>query len=192
MARPRKFDEDTVLERAMHLFWQRGYDGTSTTDLLDVMGMTNSSLYKAFGSKAELFRRVTERYRAGPLAFRLVALAEPTPRLIVERVLFGTVDLLSGGASPPGCLEVTAGLPTADTDSGIRELLISKRSALRDALQSRLQAVAEPGDLPGGSTPADMAALVATLAHGLAVQAADGMDCARLRHLVIAFMATWV
>ena len=79
MARPREFDEDEVLDRAMHVFWAKGYEGTSMADLLSAMGLTNSSLYKAFGSKENLFRRTMERYHAGPLAFRSLALAEQTP-----------------------------------------------------------------------------------------------------------------
>ncbi len=191
MARPRKFDEDEVLDRAMHLFWRRGYDGTSTTELLDAMGMTNSSLYQAFGSKAELFRRVTERYRDGPLAFRLVALAGTTPRSVVEGMLLGTVALLSGPDTPPGCLEITGGLPAADNGAAIRELLIANRAVLRELLQDRLQAVAGDDGLPGGATPETMAALVATIAHGLAVQAADGVNRAGLERIVATFMAGW-
>ncbi len=191
MARPRKFDEDAVLDRAMHLFWRRGYDGTSTAELLDAMGMTNSSLYKAFGSKADLFRRVSERYRDGPLAFRRVALAGTTPRSVVEGVLLGTVDLLTGPDTPPGCLEVTSGRPTTDPGATVRELLITSRAVLRELLWDRLQAVAGTHELPGRTTPEDMAALVATVAHGLAVQAADGTDRASLKRIVATFMADW-
>ncbi|ALN71912.1 TetR/AcrR family transcriptional regulator [Aureimonas sp. AU20] len=191
MARPRKFDENTVLDRAMRLFWRHGYDGTSTAELLEAMEMTNSSLYKAFGSKADLFRRVTERYRAGPLAFRQMALAAYTPRSVVEAVLLGTVDLLSGPGTPQGCLEVTSGLPAADTDAGIRDLLISNRAVLRGLLAERLLETMETHDLPNGTSAEAMASLVATIAHGLATQAADGMDRANLKRIVATFMATW-
>ena len=191
MARPRKFDEEQVLDRAMHLFWRCGYDGASTAELLDAMGMTNSSLYKAFGSKADLFRRVTERYRDGPLAFRLVALSGSTPRSVVEGVLLGTVDLLSGPDTPPGCLEVISGLPTGDPGTATRELLVTNRAVLRGLLRDRLRAVAGPHGLPRGASPDDMAALVATMAHGLAVQAADGVDRASLKRIVETFMVNW-
>ena len=191
MARPRKFDEDKVLDRAMHLFWRCGYDGTSTAGLLHAMQMTNSSLYKAFGSKSDLFRRVTERYRDGPLAFRFAALAGQTPRSVVEGVLLGTVDLLSGPDTPPGCLEVTSGLPTTDSGTVIRELLITNRAVLRGLLTDRLRVVGGSRDPSGGTSPDDMAALVATMAHGLAVQAADGMNRASLKQIVTTFMKNW-
>lgn len=191
MARPRKFDEDAVLDQAMRLFWRRGYDGTSTADLLAVMGMTNSSLYKAFGSKESLFRRAAERYREGPLAFRLVALAEATPRQVVERVLMGTVELLTGTETPAGCLDVTSGRPMAEADASVRDLLVRNRAVLRGLLRKRLEEVAASEGRPGNAEPEDLAALVATLAHGLAVQAADGMTRNGLERIVKAFLATW-
>ena len=72
MARPREFDEE-VLRRALHLFWDRGYEGASRSDLVDGMGLTKSSLYRAFGSKEGLFRRALE---SDHLGFRHDALAE--------------------------------------------------------------------------------------------------------------------
>ncbi|WP_459675835.1 hypothetical protein [Acidisoma sp. 7E03] len=71
----------------------------------------------------------------------------------------------------------------------MRDLLVQRRSVLRGLLQERLEAIAEPEDLPGKMTPADLAALVATLAHGLAVQAADGMDRAGLQRITADFVA---
>lgn len=191
MGRPRKFDEDAVLQRATRLFWRQGCDGTSTAELLDAMGMTNSSLYKAFGSKEQLFRRATECYRDGPLAFRLVALVAPTRRRVVERVLTGTVELLTGAETPPGCLEITGGLPAAEADAAVRELLMRNRAVLRRLLRERLEAMGPVGKLPGNARPEDLAALMATLAHGLAVQDADGMTRDALQRIVDTFLATW-
>src|SRR5689334_19258420 len=81
MARPREFDEDYVLEQALHVFWEKGYDSTSLADLQQVTGLMKSSLYKAFESKEGLFRRVVERYHRDHLGFRGQALAQATPKL---------------------------------------------------------------------------------------------------------------
>lgn len=191
MARLREFDEDVVLERAMHVFWAKGYEGTSMADLLAAMGITNSSLYKAFGSKGDLFRRVTERYRAGPLAFRHAALAEPTPRRIVERVLLGTTDLLTGEATPSGCLEVNGALAVSAEGEAVRASLVRNRGVLRALLRDRLAATRDAGDLPAGLDAEQAATLVATLAHGLAVQAKDGASRGELRAIVRAFLCSW-
>jgi len=62
--RPRNFDKDAALERAMELFWIKGYEGASMTDLTSAMGIASPSLYAAFGSKEELFRRAVQHYGA--------------------------------------------------------------------------------------------------------------------------------
>lgn len=191
MARPREFDENDVLEKALHVFWVRGYEGASMAELLAAMGITNSSLYKAFGSKEDLFRRITERYRDDYLGFRQVALAEPTPRRIVERLLLGTVDLLTGEATPPGCLEVNGALAGSSGSDTVRAGLVRNRRLLRTSLRERLPATLEAGSLPAGLDVEQVAMLVATLAHGLAVQAKDGASREELRAIVRAFLCSW-
>src|SRR5690242_20201777 len=63
--RPRAFDSDAALDRAMEVFWSKGYEGTSMSDLTQAMGINRPSLYAAFGDKESLFRRAIERYRSG-------------------------------------------------------------------------------------------------------------------------------
>jgi len=191
VARLREFDENEVLEKAMHVFWTKGYEGTSMADLLTAMEITNSSLYKAFGSKEELFLRVVECYRDSHLAFRHAALAEPTPRRIVEQILLGTVNLLTGTTTPPGCLEVNGALAASTDSETIRTGLIRNRKVLRALLRDRLTATQDAGDLPPGLGAEQAATLVATLAHGLAVQAKDGASREELRAIVCAFLCSW-
>lgn len=191
VARLREFDEDEALDRAMYVFWTKGYEGASMADLLVAMGITNSSLYKAFGSKENLFRRVTERYHNEHLAFRHVALSERTPRRIVERMLLGTVELLTGEATPPGCLEVNGALAGSAASDAVREDLVRNRKILQTLLKVRLEATKQVGSLPTGLNSEQTAALVATLAHGLAVQAKDGATRETLRAIVGAFLRSW-
>ena len=76
--RPRGFDEDEALERAMHVFWRKGFEGASLNDLTAAMGIQPTSLYRAFGNKRTLFQKALARYMAGPVAFVHDALNEPT------------------------------------------------------------------------------------------------------------------
>src|SRR5437870_8632656 len=69
LGRPRAFDPDAVLERAMHVFWAKGYEGASLSDLTRAMRINRPSLYAAFGNKEQLFRKVLDRYVNGPLAY---------------------------------------------------------------------------------------------------------------------------
>ncbi|WP_207230993.1 TetR/AcrR family transcriptional regulator [Bradyrhizobium sp. Leo121] len=145
MARPRGFDETEILGRALRVFWRQGYEGASLNDLLDATGLTKSSLYAAFGSKADLFRRVVEYFYSEHLGFRQNALDEPTPRRIVERLLFGTVDLHTGPNTPPGCLETGAALACSPENEPIRKELIQNRARFSRLLRQRLEAVKDQG-----------------------------------------------
>ncbi len=86
MGRPREFDADKALDQAMQVFWRKGYEGASVTDLTEAMGITRPSLYAAFGNKDELFRKVLDRYEAGPGRYVAEALDAPTARATVERI----------------------------------------------------------------------------------------------------------
>src|SRR5580658_1499508 len=95
MGRPRSFDLDKAAERALHVFWQKGYEGTSLSDLTKAMGINRPSLYAAFGDKEALFRKVLERYEHGPVAYLAEALQEPTARETLERLLAGAIELMT-------------------------------------------------------------------------------------------------
>ncbi len=102
MGRPREFDVDEALERAMRLFWERGYEGVSLTDLTKAMGITKPSLYAAFGDKKELFRKALDRYTEGPAGYGTRALEEPTARGVVEAMLRGAVRTTTRPERPGG------------------------------------------------------------------------------------------
>src|SRR5581483_5453377 len=106
----RAFDIDEALERALQVFWRKGYEGASLSDLTDAMGINRPSLYAAFGDKEALFRKVLERYEQGPVAYVTEALQEATARVAVERMLKGTVAALTRPHSPHGCLLVQGAL----------------------------------------------------------------------------------
>ncbi len=99
--RPREFDADKVLDKALHVFWERGYEGTSLSDLTEAMGINRPSLYAAFGNKEELFRRALDRYaEKGPGAVHREALAEPTAKAVVEYLLRSVAKSLTDPCKP--------------------------------------------------------------------------------------------
>jgi AcrR family transcriptional regulator len=79
MARPREFDEEAVLDAATLCFWTRGYDGASTRDLAEQMGITGASLYNAYGDKRALYRLVLDRYANQALVWCAGALTTDQP-----------------------------------------------------------------------------------------------------------------
>jgi AcrR family transcriptional regulator len=192
MARPREFDEELVLDKAMQAFWATGYEGTSLHDLLGAMGLTKSSLYQAFGSKEALFARVIERYRKGPSNFRRAALAEPTPRGIAQRLLFGAAALHTGADTPPGCLEVNAALACSAAAEPVRAELVKMRAAFRRKLRERLRVLADAGAaLPAGMSADAAALLLTTIVQGMAVQAQSGSSRKDLDEIARAALLAW-
>src|SRR5271163_1420784 len=114
LGRPRAFDVEKALDGAMHVFWRKGYLGTSLSDLTDAMGINRPSLYAAFGNKESLFRKALEHYSKGPSAYLGEALREPNARAVFERVLRGVVDLLTDPQTPTTCLWVHGALSCGD------------------------------------------------------------------------------
>ena len=95
LGRPRAFDTEKALDRALKVFWAKGYEGASLSDLTEAMGINRPSLYAAFGNKEELFRKVVDRYVEGPTNYITEALKAPTAREVAERILRGVIEQLS-------------------------------------------------------------------------------------------------
>ena len=192
MARPREFDEDEVLQSALRVFWEKGYEGTALTDLLEATGLTKSSLYKAFDSKEGLFWRAVERYNRDYLDFRHDALAEPTPRRIAERLLEGIIELHGGGRNNPvGCLELNTALSGSTDAEPIRLRLVRGRELFRQRLRDRFEETSAAAPLPPGVTSDDAASFIMSLIQGLAVQAKGGASRETARRVVRAALLSW-
>jgi AcrR family transcriptional regulator len=189
--RPREFDVDEALDRALEVFWRKGYEGTTLPDLTSAMGINRPSLYAAFGSKEELFRRALDRYAEGPAAYFRAALDEPTARAVAERLLAGTIDLVTGAQGPCGCFMVQAALACSEEAGAIRKELVSRRLAAEAAIRERFEHAHADGDLPVHACPADLARYLATVIQGMAVQAAGGASRAELRRVAALALRAW-
>ena len=184
MGRPRSFDIDSALDRALQVFWRKGYEGASLSDLTKAVGVNRPSLYAAFGDKEALFRKALDRYLKGPAAYTQEALKEATARAVVERLLRGAADLNTASRNPGGCLMVQGALACGEAADSIRKELIACRATGEAALRRRLQRAKSDGDLSATVNPADLARYVATVLYGMAVQAAGGASRSELQHVV--------
>jgi AcrR family transcriptional regulator len=137
--RPREFDVKKALDHALRVFWRKGYEGASLLDLTKAMGINRPSLYAAFGSKEELFRKALDRYAAGPAAYVRDALNKPTARAVAERLLGGSIDLLTNPRNPRGCLLVQGALACGETGESIRLELAARRAASEAAVRRRFE-----------------------------------------------------
>src|SRR5262245_66262623 len=93
LGRPREFDLENALDRALEVFWRNGYEGTSIADLTEAMGINPPSLYADFGNKEGLFRKVVDRYIERYAGFWEDARAAPTARAMIEHLLRASVDI---------------------------------------------------------------------------------------------------
>src|SRR5436305_11139259 len=175
MGRPRTFDTDHALEQAMLVFWRRGYERTTLTDLTEAMGINRPSLYAAFGDKERLFRKALDYYAEGPAGYELEVLEQPTAREVAEAFLRGAADLQTRPGLPRGCLGVLGALSNADDPpSSIGCVLSDARRGGEAALRERFERARADGDLPADTDPKELAGYIRTIAYGMAVQATSG------------------
>ena len=189
--RPRLFDSNKALDRAMQVFWRKGYAGASLSNLTSAMRINRPSLYAAFGDKETLFRKVLDRYSEGPGSHAREALNEPTSRAVVEKLLRGGADLLTTPGSPRGCLLVQGALTCGNSADSMRRELIARRTAGESALRRRFTRARKEGDLPRNANPGHLARYVVTVIHGMSVQAAGGATRAELRHVADIALQNW-
>jgi AcrR family transcriptional regulator len=187
--RPRTFDPDTALRKALDLFWERGYEGTSLNDLAQAMGIASASIYACFGSKEDLFRKVMALYgRTSGEPPRRALREAPTARAAIHAMLRATADEITRPDTPHGCMLILAAPTGAIENSGVREFLADLRSDMFDTIRDRLAR----GDLT--VSPDDLDAIAryyTTVVQGLSVQARDGAGRAELEAVVTCAMAAW-
>jgi AcrR family transcriptional regulator len=191
IGRPRGFDSDEALERAMRLFWEQGYEGASLTDLTSAMGIAKTSMYAAFGNKEELFRQALQRYSEGPAAYGARALEEPTARAVAEAFLSGSVRATTCPGHPAGCLGVQSGLAAGATGRAVRDALTAWRENGFSRLRERFQRAVDEGDLPADAQPELLARYLMTVSNGIAVQAAGGTGRDDLQRVADAALRSW-
>ncbi|MDT0321601.1 TetR/AcrR family transcriptional regulator [Streptomyces millisiae] len=191
IGRPRGFDAEEALERAMRVFWEQGYEGASLTDLTRAMGITRTSMYAAFGNKEELFRKALERYTEGPASYGARALREPTARQVATAFLNGSVRASTRPGCPSGCLGVQGSLAAGDPGRAARDELAAWRNAHTAHLRDRFRRAADEGDLPPGSDPDLLARYLMTVANGIAVQAASGASRDDLQRVADMALRSW-
>jgi AcrR family transcriptional regulator len=191
MGRPREFDTDAALEKAMRLFWAKGYEGTSIADLTGTLGISKPSLYAAFGDKQSLFRAALERYAAGPAGYVAAALGKPTALEVARVLLSGAADLHTDFSNPGGCLTVNGAIASGDDAEPVRQALNAHRTAGLALLRRRFEQAKAQRDLPKDSDPAALARFVAAVVYGMAVLASGGASRKELEQVIRTAMKAW-
>ncbi|WP_286252470.1 TetR/AcrR family transcriptional regulator [Streptomyces graminofaciens] len=188
--RPRSFDRETALEKALLAFWERGYEATSVSDLTRVMGIGAPSMYAAFGDKQALFQEVVLAYGARYASFGDRALAEePTACAAVARTLREAAVMYTDPGHPHGCLYAQAAVNCSTPE--VAESLRERRNATIAAFESRIRAGIAAGELPADTDAASLARHAGAVIQGMSQQARDGASRQELEALAELAMAIW-
>ena len=191
MARPRAFDKQVVLDRAMDVFWRHGYDGASMNALTAHMGINSPSLYATFGNKRALFDQVLDRYQERRLPHRDAMLAAETARDMALRMLTGAADWLTVEGEPPGCLLIQCGLGTSASEPDLPDAVSSRRLGIVTLLTERFERAKIEGELPAIADPLDLANYIYNAFCGMAIRAAAGTPREDLEKTIALAMLAW-
>lgn len=191
MGRHREFDIDKALDAALCVFWSKGYEGASYTDLTQATGVERPALYSAFGNKEALFRRALERYYAHYLDFFPAAMAQPTSYAVVSNILFKAAEVQTRYPDRTGCLGIHGALAGSDEAEPIRRALIDARVNGETLLRKRLEQAKQEGDLLPDANCTALAAFICAVLHGMAVQAKAGVSYDTLKAVADQALAAW-
>jgi len=188
--RPRSFDRDAALDKAIRLFWRHGYEATSVRDLTEELGIGAPSLYNAFGDKRRLFAEAIRVYDREYGGFIEAALAEePTARQAAARMFAEAPARYTRPGLPAGCLVVTGDAGTADEDVAAR--LRRMREAKVDAVAAKIRADIASGMLPAGTDARALARYTMAMLSGLAQAARDGVPRTELERVARVALRAW-
>tara|TARA_B100001059_G_scaffold205005_1_gene214693 strand:- start:43835 stop:44392 length:558 start_codon:yes stop_codon:yes gene_type:complete len=174
---------DKALESALEVFWRKGYDGTSLTDLTEAMGINKPSLYAAFGNKEQLFLKAIEFYESRHCSFFLPALEKPTAYQVAEHMLYGAAINMADQNHPQGCVVVQGALSCSEAAATVKEALLNRRVEGEQKLRTRFEQAKLDGDLPASADAETLARYLGTVLQGMAIQANNGATSEQLRQV---------
>jgi AcrR family transcriptional regulator len=190
--RPRVLDREVGLDIAARLFWQRGYEGTSTADLTKAMGINPPTLYSMFGSKKELYRQALDFSIARETSRRLEVLQSDLPvEEALARYLYDIADGDTQPDKPRGCMVSTAVLQHAEENASVAQLTAALREASIQTLKARFDRAVEEGELPAQTDTDTLARFYGAIIQGMSAQACDGACNARLKRLIDVALTAW-
>ena len=185
MARPRSFDTDEAIEKATQVFWTHGYEGASLPDLLDGMGLTRGSLYKAFTDKKTLFLKVLDHYESAVVRAGVAMLSDPAIPNGADRIrgmFTGAYQAVTGG-DRRGCLLCTAAAGPSRYDDEIAEVVSRGLGQLRDGIEGALRDSPRHADMDDAAR-GDLADMLIAQYVGLRTMARARVSDETLRNVV--------
>ncbi|MDR3426519.1 MULTISPECIES: TetR/AcrR family transcriptional regulator [Silvimonas] len=190
--RPRCFDREQALTKAMDVFWRNGYEGSSLAHLTEAMGINSPSLYATFGSKEALFKEAVDQYDLQEGAEIQAALeSSPHVRTAISNMLQTSATCFSDPDKPAGCMVLLAATNCTPENASVWQYMSERRKHSLDILQQRLARAVAEGDIPACADVEKMAAFYGSVRNGMSIQARDGASRALLQAIAEAAMGAW-
>ncbi|MDJ1137423.1 TetR/AcrR family transcriptional regulator [Streptomyces iconiensis] len=192
--RPRAFDMEAVLDAAMLLFWEQGYEATSLAQLRAATGLSSASLYGVFGSKEGLFKRVVEHYMQGPGSVTAAVEDETAgSREVIGGLLHGSIDMQADTSHPTGCLIALSGTMRApgEDHAGVRAAVTARRTADRAHIRQYVERGLAKGELDPTTETEGLTSLVHGFLLGISTQLRDGVPAPTLHAAADTLLSNW-
>lgn len=191
--RPRGFDRDEAVTRAMHLFWEHGFEGVSLEQLrLAMGGISSASFYAAFSSKEALYRETLEQYlRTYGRVMTALRDSSLSPRDRLEQALRRSATMQTGPAHPAGCMVALSATICSEGGASVQAVTAAERSENRDAIHACVKAAVDDGTLTPTTDVAGLGALFEALLVGLSLQARDGVDGGAIDAAITQALKAW-
>ena len=191
MARPREFDTDDVLEKAMQAFWSGGYEATSLAELTRAMGISKSSFYETFGSKHELFQAAIERY-GQTTAEQTAGVLENSAwaKGAITAVFVFAIENATTEGDRRGCFINNCAVESAAHDSAVASRVVGCMARLEAAFENAVSRGQEAGDIARTHAPRTLARFLASSLQGLISTAKANPDREKLNDIVRVVLAT--
>ncbi len=185
MARTKDFDETEVLAKAIKLFWQKGYNGTSMQDLVDTLGISRSSLYDTFGDKHQLYLRALQSYKQTETAKRDQILDGSLPAKVAIRQLMDlTILEMIRDKQHKGCFLINSAVETAAHDKDTNAIICQNDQQLENAFYEVLKRGQSNGEISGKQEPRALARFLFNTITGIRVTGKSATDKAVFEDIV--------
>jgi TetR/AcrR family transcriptional repressor of nem operon len=191
MGRPQEFDTTEALRRAMHVFWSKGYEGTSLADILRATGLSKSSLYATFGDKRSLFLTAFDAYRKERLAYLERMLNNELPaRQAIERFFRQSIAQGMVATDTCGCMTANEAVELGPHDVDVQKLVAADFQAVEDLFAQAIARGQAEGSIANRDDPQKLARFLTVSLQGLLVMVRARSDMARLDDTVAVMMTT--
>lgn len=183
--RPRTFDKSLALRNAMHVFWAKGYEGTTMSDLVEAIGVKGPSVYAAFGNKDAIFLEAVKEYSEMMLSGPLKALTEePDIYQSIKKLLQANLEFFMNSANPRGCLIMTSAINATPEHTDLVNFVRTYRDDYKERLVKRFELALLEKQIRNHSDSSDLAEYYLTVIHGMALRAKDGSTLNQLSRVV--------